>query len=85
MIDRIIAGEWGIAHGLASAGIIAIAWFLIPLYSAVAVAAIGSALYWFQREAVARKTVDIRKWYLDSKLDAIVPALVSLVALIVRY
>ena len=85
IFDFIKDGEWGISHGLLSAGVIAVAWFLIPNYYTVAVAAILSAFYWTQREAKARKTWDIREWYTDSQLDAIVPIIVSGIAIYLRY
>ena len=85
LFKDIKAGEWGVAHGLASAGAIAVAWFLIPSYYAVAVVAIVSAFYWTQREAKARKTWDIRDWYTDSQLDAVVPIIVSGIAIYLRY
>ena len=85
MLEKIKDGEWGVAHGLLSAGAISVAWFLVPNYYAVAVVAALSAFYWTQREAKARTTWDIREWYTDSQLDAIVPIIVSGIAIYLRY
>jgi len=85
LLERIVAGEWGVGHGLISAGIIAAVWVFVPSYYAVALVSVATAVYWARREAVARETWDIRDWYLDSQLDAIVPILVSGIAILLRY
>jgi len=85
LLERIIAGEWDISHGLISTGIIAGEWAFVPSYYAVALVSVATAVYWAQREAIARGTWDIRDWYLDSQLDAIVPILVSGIAILLRY
>lgn len=81
MIDFIKSGKWGISHGLISASIIALVWVATCSMPAIVAASVLTAFYWARREAVARKTWDIRTWYLDSKLDAIVPIIVSAVAI----
>lgn len=86
MIDKLYFLEKnGIAHGLVLAGALTVAWFLIPIYYAVAVVGITGAVYYYQREAKARGTWNILDWYTDSQFDAITPAIVAAVAIYLRY
>lgn len=62
-----------------------ITWLFVPFYLAAGIVAVGLAYYWAQREAEARGTWDVRLWYRDSQLDAIVPAVVSAVAIFIIY
>lgn len=80
--NTFIAGTYGISHGTISLAIIVAAWALTYSYLAVVIAAVGTAYYWARREAKARGTWTISEWYLDSQLDAIVPGLVSLAAIV---
>lgn len=75
----------GIAHGLFTAGFMVLAWMLIPSYYAVGIVGALCVVYYYQREAKARKTLDIRRWYTDSQLDAITPAVVALLIAYLYY
>lgn len=75
----------GIAHGLILAWVLLFTWFLIPVYYAVAVVGVAGSVYYYQREAKARNTWNILKWYTDSQFDAITPAVVAAIAIYLRY
>ena len=90
LIDKI--SMYGVSHALVSAGLIAIAWFFIPNYYAVAVLSFVTAFYWFKREAKARRTIWINDWkysdgriYWDSIFDFISPFIISVIAVVIRY
>lgn len=75
----------GVAHGLVMVAVLALAWFVIPSYYAVVAVGVVGSVYYYQREAIARKTWNILNWYTDSQFDAITPAVVSGVAIYLRY
>jgi len=80
--QRFIDGENGISHGVLTAAVIAVVWWVTYSFWVIVFASVITAYYWAQREASARGTWRISEWYHDSKMDAIVPAIVAVVAIV---
>lgn len=66
---------YGISHGIFIAVGMYLSYLVVPVM--VLPVAVGGTVYYYIREAKARKTYDLRQWYTDSQWDAITPAIIA--------
>lgn len=77
LTEKFIDGEWGASHAAITAGVAGGVWAATGNADYTVGASWASAAYFFLREKKARKTWNVKKWYLDSQLDALMPAITA--------